>query len=96
MHMDAMPSTPNQRIKTMIIYLNDGYAGGETMFEANGLKVAGRTTGDVVLFDNTLPDGRADPASRHAGLPVIGGIKRIATRWIRAKPYNPWNYRPGE
>jgi len=95
MHMDAMPSTPNQRIKTMIVYLNDGYAGGETMFESNGLKVAGRT-GDVVLFDNVLPDGRADPASRHAGLPVTSGIKRIATRWIRAQPYDPWNYRPGE
>lgn len=95
LHMDSLPATPNQRIMTMIIYLNDGYAGGETAFEANGIQLAGRV-GDVALFSNVLPDGRPDPASRHAGQPVVRGEKWIATRWIRANPYNPWTWRPGE
>ena len=47
--------------------------------------------GDALLFFNTLADGRADPATRHAGLPVRSGAKWLATRWIRARPLDPWN-----
>lgn len=93
MHMDALPGTDNQRIKTAIIYLNHGYAGGETLFE-HGPKVSGRQ-GDAIVFDNVRADGSIDPVSRHAGLPVIRGVKWIATRWIREAPYDPWSYRPG-
>ncbi len=93
MHVDALPGTANQRIKTAIIYLNHGYEGGETLFE-NGPKIAGRQ-GDVIVFDNVKGDGSPDPLSRHAGLPVVRGAKWIATRWIRRAAYDPWTYRPG-
>lgn len=93
MHVDALPGTDNQRIKTAIIYLNHGYLGGETLFE-NGPKIAGRQ-GDAIVFDNVKSDGSPDLASRHAGLPIAGGVKWIATRWIRQAAYDPWAYRPG-
>lgn len=93
MHIDALPGADNQRIKTAIIYLNHGYTGGETLFE-HGPKIAGRQ-GDVIVFDNVKSDGSPDPISRHAGLPVVQGVKWIATRWIREASYDPWTYRPG-
>lgn len=94
MHMDALPGEANQRVATMILYLNEGYAGGETRFEANGLTFAARA-GDALYFENVTPDGAPDPASRHAGLPVRQGTKWVATRWIRAYPFDVWKG-PGE
>jgi len=89
LHSDALPGAANQRTVTAIAYLNDGFGGGETDFPAIGVRVRPRA-GDVLVFHNTLPDGRADPGARHAGLPVTSGAKWIATRWIRAQAYNAW------
>lgn len=89
LHSDALPGAANQRIATAIIYLNDGFAGGETAFPDLGIRVVPRA-GDMLAFDNVLPDGRPDPRMRHAGLPVTQGVKWIATRWIRARPHDPW------
>lgn len=89
-HLDALPRATNQRILTMLVYLNAGYIGGETRFLSNGLSVTGKT-GDAILFRNTDTAGRPDPASRHAGLPVSAGHKWLATRWIRATAYDPWH-----
>ena len=36
------------------------------------------------LFRNAGADGRPDPLSLHAGLPVTKGTKHLASRWIRA------------
>lgn len=88
-HVDTLPGEANQRIATALIYLNAAYEGGGTHFPANDVTVAGGL-GDVVAFDNVLPDGSPDPASRHAGLPVRRGAKWLATRWIRREPLNVW------
>ena len=88
-HLDALPATANQRIGTMLLYLNEGYIGGETRFDATGLTVAGRG-GDALWFVNAGPDGAPDPAARHAGLPVRQGAKWLATRWVRARPFDVW------
>jgi prolyl 4-hydroxylase len=90
MHMDAIPGASNQRVATVLLFLNDAYEGGETVFEASGLAVRGRA-GDALLFANTLPNGSPDPQSRHAGAPVRTGAKWLATRWIRTRPYDVWN-----
>ena len=74
----------------MLVYLNDDYAGGETLFLKNGLKVRGRT-GDAILFRNAADDGTPDPTALHAGLPVNSGEKYLASRWIRQKPFGPPN-----
>jgi prolyl 4-hydroxylase len=84
-HSDALPQGGNQRVLTMLVYLNEDYGGGETHFFANGLSVSGKT-GDGLLFRNVTADGRPDPKATHAGNPVIKGTKFIASRWIREKP----------
>lgn len=82
-HMDALPAEPNQRILTALVYLSDGYRGGETTFPRAGLAYRGRT-GDAFIFRNVRSDGSADPLTLHAGLPVTSGTKYLASRWIRA------------
>lgn len=84
-HLDAIPGLVNQRVLTFLVYLNDGYQGGETEFTEAGLSVRGRR-GDGLLFRNALADGRPDPRARHAGRPVLRGTKLVASRWIRARP----------
>jgi prolyl 4-hydroxylase len=86
-HFDAIDGLANQRILTMIVWLNEGYEGGATMFLENGLRLKGRT-GDALLFRNARADGSRDPEARHAGLPVTRGEKLIASRWIRARTYD--------
>jgi len=84
-HSDALPGTDNQRIITALVYLNEGYEGGETRFVADDLAIRGRT-GDALIFRNVTDTGEPDAAARHAGLPVRRGTKLIASRWIRARP----------
>ncbi len=91
-HHDGLPGEPNQRGRTVIAYLNDGYEGGETCFSAAGLAIRG-SKGDAISFVNTLPDGRIDERSRHAGQPVRSGKKWVCTRWIREKNFDPWGLR---
>ena len=87
-HLDAIPGFANQRVLTMIVWLNEGYEGGATLFMKSGRRLKGRT-GDALLFRNALADGRRDEAAAHAGLPVTGGEKLIASRWIRERRFEP-------
>lgn len=87
-HFDAIPGFANQRVMTMLVWLNQGYGGGETHFIRPGLKLKGRV-GDALLFRNAGADGRRDDEAAHAGLPVTQGEKLIASRWIRARPFEP-------
>jgi prolyl 4-hydroxylase len=88
-HVDSLPGVTNQRHWTVLIYLNAGYSGGETRFDAAGVQFAGHA-GDALIFRNVDEEGRPDLASRHAGLPVTTGTKWLATRWIRQRDYHPW------
>ena len=72
----------------MIVWLNQGYEGGETLFIKTGRKLKGRS-GDSLLFRNVLADGGRDEAAAHAGLPVTRGEKLIASRWIRERRFEP-------
>ncbi|MFL9841026.1 2OG-Fe(II) oxygenase [Sphingomonas sp. ST-64] len=89
-HHDAYAGVPgaSQRILTALIWLNDDYSGGETVFTELGLRVAGRK-GDALVFRNTLDDGRRDERGWHAGAPVERGEKWLASRWIRAGACTP-------
>jgi prolyl 4-hydroxylase len=84
-HFDGLANVENQRVMTMLIYLNDDYTGGETVFPKAGLSFRGEP-GDALLFSNVLADGALDEMSLHAGLPVERGEKLLASRWIRARP----------
>jgi prolyl 4-hydroxylase len=85
-HSDAVAGEANQRILTVLVYLTEDYSGGETRFMRTGLTFKG-CRGDALVFRNALSDGRPDELAQHAGLPVAGGEKIIASRWIRARPF---------
>ena len=73
-----------QRIATCLVFLNDDFEGGETAFEAGGLRHRGRK-GDALLWANTLPDGSIDRRTRHAGLPPTRGEKWVLSQWLRGR-----------
>ncbi|HWQ86584.1 2OG-Fe(II) oxygenase [Brevundimonas sp.] len=93
-HVDWLdPATPGyaadlaargQRIATLLVFLNDDFEGGETAFEAGGLRHRGRK-GDALLWANTLPDGSVDRRTRHAGLPPTRGEKWVLSQWLRGR-----------
>jgi prolyl 4-hydroxylase len=89
-HRDCTEDVENQRILTMLVYLNDAYTGGETVFLKSGLKFRGNK-GDALLFRNADSEGRPDMDTLHAGLPVLSGEKYVASRWIRRKRFGPSN-----
>jgi prolyl 4-hydroxylase len=89
-HLDALPGAANQRVLTVLLYLNDDYDGGATRFEARNIDFRGRV-GDALIFRNVTESGAGDPDARHAGLPVTRGAKWLATRWIRQSQYHPWD-----
>lgn len=75
-----------QRIASLVIYLNDVEAGGETTFPRCALSVGPRK-GSAVFFAYTDAQSRTDPMSFHAGAPVTRGEKWIATRWMRERAF---------
>jgi prolyl 4-hydroxylase len=85
-HSDALPHAENQRILTALVYLNEDFEGGETVFPSAKLALRGKT-GDALIFRNTDGQGRPDPRAVHAGLPVKAGTKLLASRWIRERPF---------
>lgn len=87
-HHDFVRAAENQRTMTALVWLNDGYDGGETAFLKTGLKVKGRK-GDCLVFRNTLSDRSLDPLTEHAGLPVKRGTKLLYNRWIREAQWQP-------
>lgn len=69
------------RIKTAMIYLNDGFSGGETYFP-NIDRTIKPTIGKLIIWDNLDSNGDIDRDSYHAGLPVEFGTKYIGVIWI--------------
>jgi prolyl 4-hydroxylase len=70
------------RCKTALIYLNDGFKGGETYFP-NINRTVFPEIGKLVIWDNIDSEGENDKESFHAGLPVEFGTKYIAVIWIK-------------
>jgi predicted 2-oxoglutarate/Fe(II)-dependent dioxygenase YbiX len=78
-----------QRIATFLIYLNDDFEGGETVFPKAGFRYRGRK-GDALLFANVDAATRApDPLTLHAGEPPTRGEKWIFSQWIRDRSPGP-------
>lgn len=89
LHSDVLPNVRNQRMMTILIYLNDDFKGGETTFPDHRLTISPKQ-GDAVIFKNLDAAGRPLTHARHAGEPVVQGTKWLATRWIRARPFDVW------
>ncbi|MGZ4957047.1 MAG: 2OG-Fe(II) oxygenase [Methylobacter sp.] len=75
-----------QRVATLVMYLNEVIEGGETVFPDVGLSVTPKR-GSAVYFSYVNSLGQVDPATLHAGAPVLAGEKWIATKWMRQKQY---------
>jgi len=96
-HDFAYPSLDDSfqqaRFATLLLYLNEGMAGGETTFPrwANAktfeqLKVKPEI-GKAVLFYNILPDGNMDDLSQHEARKVRRGEKWLINLWV----WDPFN-----
>jgi prolyl 4-hydroxylase len=75
-----------QRVGTCILYLSEVEAGGGTRFPQLGFEVR-PSPGAALYFADVDAQGAADPRALHAGLPVIAGVKYIATKWLRERAY---------
>ena len=70
------------RYATILVYLNDDFTGGETIFPKLNIKIKPKI-GKVLIFysldskQNTILD------SFHGGLPITSGVKWICNKWYR-------------
>lgn len=85
-HYDFFTSTNkvinNNRISTLVMYLNDVEEGGETFFPQLNFSVSPKK-GMAVYFEYFYNDQRLNELTLHGGAPVIKGEKWVATQWMR-------------
>ncbi|TDL72086.1 2OG-Fe(II) oxygenase [Rhodococcus qingshengii] len=85
-HFDFFTSsskaTKNNRISTIIMYLNDVEHGGETFFPKLNFSVSPQK-GMAVYFEYFYKDIDINELTLHGGAPVITGEKWVATQWMR-------------
>jgi prolyl 4-hydroxylase len=75
-------SSRGNRTWTFMIYLNNVDQGGGThFFSINQTFMPEK--GLALAWNNLHPDGRVNPDTLHAGLPVEAGCKVIITKWFR-------------
>lgn len=77
-----------QRICTFIMYLNDVAEGGATHFPEAGITIHPKK-GSALYFQYCNEEGKVDPLTLHAGLPVLAGEKWIMTKWMRQRLFGP-------
>lgn len=77
-----------QRIRTILLYLNDDFTGGETGFPTLDKKLKAPPRGALVFHPMAKDHPSAcHPKALHAGLPVQTGEKYICNIWIREKKW---------
>jgi len=77
--------TCGQRIYTVLIYLNDGFEGGETYFPFLDYRVMPKK-GRAAIFQSLTEQEVIIPYARHACLPVTKGVKYACNVWVRTSP----------
>lgn len=76
-----------QRMYSLVVFLNDVPRGGETIFPRAGYKVAPRKGGALLWKNVHPPDNIADDLSWHGGCyPDEGLTKWIGTIWVHDGP----------
>jgi hypothetical protein len=79
---NAASAQYRQRAITILIYLNDGYEGGETEFPMIHWRYKGNI-GDALLFWNVKETGEPDLSTLHAGTAPTRGEKWLLSQWVR-------------
>ena len=74
-HRDTPAPGATPRVLSLVCYLNDDYAGGETTFTAANVQVRPQS-GLVIAFD---------PLLLHAAAPVTSGEKFVITAWYHVQ-----------
>lgn len=75
-----------QRVGTFLMYLSDVEAGGATRFPLMNFEVRPKM-GMALYFGNTCINNEPDTQTMHSSVPVVSGVKYLATKWLREKPY---------
>lgn len=78
----SSPSSHNNRISTLIIYLNDVEEGGETTLPRLGITMK-PVKGSAIYFEYFYNNQELNELTLHSGKPVIRGEKWVATQWMR-------------
>ena len=90
-HFDYFASTSkaasNNRIATLVIYLNDVEEGGSTFFPKLNFSVRPQK-GMAVYFEYFYNDQMLNELTLHGGASVVKGEKWIATQWMRRQKIN--------
>jgi prolyl 4-hydroxylase len=71
----------NDRIATALLYLNDDFVGGETIFTKLNIRITPKQ-GDILYFE--YPSKLA-MKMEHGSSPILKGEKKIISLWIRQK-----------
>lgn len=79
-------ASTNNRISTLVMYLNDVEQGGETLFPLLNLSVF-PTKGMAVYFEYFYTNHEINKSTLHAGTQVIHGEKWVATMWMRRQAF---------
>ena len=79
-----------QRVSTLVTYLNDVPAGGQTLFPALGLATS-PLRGNAVYFEYGDDAGAVDARLLHASAAVTQGDKWVVTKWMRQRRFVPAN-----
>lgn len=82
---ESSAAANNNRISTLVMYLNDVEEGGETFFSKLNLSVSPKK-GMAVYFEYFYQDEALNKLTLHGGAPVIKGEKWVATQWMRRRP----------
>ncbi|MEZ5960244.1 MAG: 2OG-Fe(II) oxygenase [Hyphomonadaceae bacterium] len=92
-HVDYLTPSPQlnaeiaeigQRPLTFLLYLNEGFEGGETHFLDVDKKFRGRT-GDALYWRNVDESGAPDLMTTHTGVAPTSGEKWLLSQFIRNK-----------
>lgn len=76
----------NNRISSLVMYLNNVDEGGETYFPSLHFSVTPKK-GSAVYFEYFYNDNRLNELTLHAGNPVIVGEKWVATQWMKRQSH---------
>jgi prolyl 4-hydroxylase len=83
-YCSRMNSSDGPRLLTVLLYLNDNFEGGETVFPKINKSVKPEK-GKAVIFRNVDKNGVIITQALHGGEPIKSGEKWIANKWIRIK-----------
>lgn len=76
-----------QRIKTILIYLNDEFTEGATNFPVLNKKFKPPKYSAVIFNPLATNSNKCHPKALHAGLPVKSGTKYVANLWFREQVF---------